>query len=677
MAETITQYLLSRHYSIESVVNLKFSYSVGDPKVISVRLGDEVTVTYVDSSGTLKKVTGIITDIINKKVNGATSFKSNEQMGNGNYELQFRIDASTENNSQVVSIYLIDIYDMILGSEPENYTVSGIVTEGILDKPSQMVVANSSATVNFTPNENKVLKVISVGADTYTFTDGVPDPEIPEGLSVTVTDTLVTVTIDIVTSDITIAAVFGDAGVEPTKYLVHGSVVGNGSVDLTEQEVVEGSNASITLTVDENNKLTKIDVDGTDSYVYDGATFTPELPSDITFADGVLTISNVTGERYVVFTVEEVTPVVTKYFVTASATNATVDQASQEVEEGTSATITVTPDANAVFESVTINSTEYTKDTIPAEYTFEQNVFTITSVTEALLIEFKYTISKEPVKHTVTASGTNATVDPASQEVEDGNTATITATVADTAQLSNIKIDGTEYVDVNALPANITYVGNVLTITNVTADMTVEINYDVTPSVNTYTVITNAVKGTVDHDSLTVNENDNAVVVITPDVDTELKSVTIDSVDYTYDGSNFTPELPAKITITVSSNVTFAIDDVTADHTANFTFDDIPPVTHTLSASAVKGTVDKDSQDVVEGQDGAVTVTPDPSTVLKSVKYTTDTTTEYVYDASTTSFTPALDTSVLDVNVGIDSIIVNVKNMTTDVTVEVTLEDLP
>lgn len=40
MSETITQYLLTRHYSVESAVNLKFSYSVGEPKLVTVRLGE-------------------------------------------------------------------------------------------------------------------------------------------------------------------------------------------------------------------------------------------------------------------------------------------------------------------------------------------------------------------------------------------------------------------------------------------------------------------------------------------------------------------------------------------------------------------------------------------------------------------------------------------------------------
>ena len=683
MSETITQYLLTRHYSVESAVNLKFSYSVGEPKLVTVRLGDEVTAKYVDAAGNLKIVNGIITDIINKRVsnggNGA-SFRANEQMGNGNYELQFKIDASTSNNAKVVSIYLIDLYDIVLGSIPDQYTVTATVTEGLIDKPSQNINSGESATVKFTPNTDKVLKALNVGTDSYIY-DAATDtftPDIAAGTTVTVTSTLITVSIDAVTADTAIAAVFGDPTVVPTTYTVTASAV-KGTVDNDTQTVVEGANATITVTGDTNTELSKITIDSVE-YVYDGTDFTPALPTEITFVNDILTITNVSADMVVAFTFDDIVIPTPKYFVTASATSATVDIDSQEIEEGSQAVINVTPDADAVLESITIDGTVYTDlNNLPSGMTFNTNVFTIASVTAPVNVVFTYTIPVVPTTYTVTASATNAAVDNATQAVNENDSVTINVTPDENTVLTNITIDDVEYTDVATLPTGITFESNVFTIATVTADMTVVFNYDIVTPVTTYTVNTTAVKATVDNESLTVNEGDDSIVVITPDAGTEFKSTTIDSVEYVYDAdaTTFTPELPGNITITVAATITFAIDDVAADHTANFIFDDIPAVRHTVTASAVKGTVDNATQDIVEGTSATINVTPDVDTVLKKVSYKNgeDEAVEYVYDADTQQFTPALDQNI---NVIVTSTVaVEIAAVNNDITIEVTLEDLP
>ena len=105
-----TRLLVSRHYSISSKVNLEFIYDNGESKDITLAIGDEVKVKYTDDNGALQEVVGTITDIKNKQM--SESFKSNTSMGNGNYILQFKIDASEEYGSNVLNIYLINIFDI-------------------------------------------------------------------------------------------------------------------------------------------------------------------------------------------------------------------------------------------------------------------------------------------------------------------------------------------------------------------------------------------------------------------------------------------------------------------------------------------------------------------------------------------------------------------------------------
>ena len=142
--ETESRLLIARHYSITSKVNLEFIYDNNVSKNITLSIGDEVKVKYTDDNGVLQEVVGVITDIKNKEM--AESFKSNTSMGNGNYILQFKIDASEEYGSNVLNIYLINIFDISPadidpGEDPVKEPISWIegkeisVVDGLLSIP--------------------------------------------------------------------------------------------------------------------------------------------------------------------------------------------------------------------------------------------------------------------------------------------------------------------------------------------------------------------------------------------------------------------------------------------------------------------------------------------------------------------------------------------------------------
>ena len=114
-----TSNLLARHYSIKSAVNLKFTYDNRITDNVTVRVGDEVTV-YYNKNSKMCRANGIIVDIVNKKDDGiASSFRSNEQVGNGGYDLMFKIDISTTKYPDILDLYLIDILSMSLGEDFE------------------------------------------------------------------------------------------------------------------------------------------------------------------------------------------------------------------------------------------------------------------------------------------------------------------------------------------------------------------------------------------------------------------------------------------------------------------------------------------------------------------------------------------------------------------------------
>lgn len=715
--ENITRYLLNRHYSVESAVNLKFTYSTGDPKQITVRLGDEVTATYVDEAGNLLKVNGIITDIINKKVQGG-SFRSNEQMGNGNYELQFKIDASTERNSKVVSIYLIDLYDMILGSEPTSAIITASAVNGTVDSESVEIEINADGTVVATPNENETLVKVTIDGTEYAYDTetSVFDPELPEGITITVADT-VQVTIAAVTEDHTVEVTFTgssedpvdpenpDTPVEPTKFTITASAI-LGTVDSESVEVDENTNATIIATPNENTTLSKVTIDG-EEYSYADSAFTSALPDNINITvdttvkvEFIIVAENHTVEVTFVETSQEpdtpvdpeepVDPVEpTKFTVNATSTLGTVDNASQEVEKNNTATVVVTPNENTTLSKVVVDSTEYS-------YNAETSVFdpelpqdvnvtvgstvevTISSVTDNHTIEVTFVEKTpvtpvEPTKFTVTASATLGNVDNASQEVEKDSTATVVATPNENTTLSKVTINGAEYVyadsaftpEVSGATINVGETVEVV-INTVTENINVEVTFvENVVETTKFTVTASSTLGTVESESIEVDENTDATIVVTPDENTTLSKVVVDETEYVYytETTTFTPELPQDVNVTVDATVEVTISNVTDNHTVEVTFVEnvVEPTKFTVSASAVLGTVDNVLQEIEENSSVTVVGTPTEGNVLSSV---TINETEYVYADS--AFTPEVPAGTsISVGETVEVIISSVTEATT------------
>lgn len=708
--ENITRYLLNRHYSVESAVNLKFTYSTGDPKQITVRLGDEVTATYVDEAGNLLKVNGIITDIINKKVQGG-SFRSNEQMGNGNYELQFKIDASSEKSSKIVSIYLIDLYDMILGSEPTSAIITASAVNGTVDSESVEVELESDGTVVATPNENKTLVKVTIDGIEYVYDAETETyiPELPKNVDVTVGET-VEVTIKAVTEDHTVEVTFTGSieeptdpeepvdPVEPTKYTITAGAV-NGTVDSESIEVEENTNSTITVTPNENTSLSKVIIDGVE-YTYADSAFTSALPDNINITvdstvkiEFIIVAENHTVEvTFVESTPEPDTPEEppvepTKYTVTASSTLGSVDKDTQEVEENGTATVVVTPNENTTLSKISINGVEhvYTDSAFTPEVTGatinvgETVEVIINTVTENVSVEVTFVESiqepEQPAKYTVSASSTLGTVDSDSVEVDENTDATVVVTPNENTTLSKVILDETEYVYADStftpeLPqdVNVTVDATVeVTISNVTNNHTVEVTFVENEPIK-FTVTASAVLGSVDNVSQEIEENSSVTVVGTPSEGNVLSSVTINEAEYVYADSAFTPEVPAGTSISVGETVEVIIDSVTEATSIEFTFATPIPATvyHTITASANNGTVNKETSEEEEGTSISVIATPSEGNELSSIsiKSGEDEAVVYTYDKDTSFFDPELPEGILVI--AEESITVSISNIQND-----------
>ena len=312
--------LVARHYDISSRVNLEFIYDNSDTKNITIALGDNVDVSYVDDNGTLQKITGVITDICNKDM--ASSFKSNTNMGNGNYNLQIKVDASEEFDSKVVTMYLINILDISPAEiDPgEDPVVSPIAWN---DKP--ILVEDGLLTIPYDRAEpGTVYLVVSHGEDVVVFREEFVADAANKDASFTWSlrdfSSLNNTSIEELNYDKDGNYVYHNG--DNTKLEVH-------NIDIDDSKIIP-ANTTLNISIshfDELNTESKIS-----------------------------TVYSVT-EQDVEAVKSGIVPVkpVSKYTVTSIVENGSVDISNIEVDEGGTVTINFTPNEGYDLVSTTIN----------------------------------------------------------------------------------------------------------------------------------------------------------------------------------------------------------------------------------------------------------------------------------------------------------------------------------
>ena len=568
--ETSTSKLLiARHYSISSKVNLEFIYDNEETKEITVAIGDEVKVKYTDDSGKLREVVGTITDIRNKEM--AESFKSNTSMGNGNYILQFKIDASEEFGSNVLTVYLINIYDI----EPADIDPGeDPVVEPISWKEdAPITIENGLLTIPYNRAEpGRVYLVISQGEDSAVFFEEFEADSANENASFTWSlrdfSSLNNTSIEGLTYDNDGNYIYhnGDNQIEE----VH-------AIDVDDSKIIPAGTAlNIEIShfneVGSESKIAKVytvteeDV----AAVKSGTPVTPEDPDE---------------------------PVTNTYTVTSTVENGTVDNALLTVNEGEEATVTFTPNEGFDKVEVSINGE-------PVDPGFTDNILTILipSVTENKTINVVFSKTEvedpeepeTPVTYTVTSTVENGTVDNESLTVNENESATVVFTSSEGFDLVSATINGVD-TPVSIVDGVVTIV-----IDSVTENKTVNVVFSktVVPP-TTYTITGNAENGTVDNLPQTINEGEDATIVFTPNEGFDLVSATINDVE-------------ESVSI-VDGKVTITITNVTENKAVNVVFSKtvVPPTTYTVTSTVENGTVDNDSLTVNENESATLVFTPD------------------------------------------------------------------
>ena len=262
------------------------------------------------------------------------------------------------------------------------------------------------------------------------------------------------------------------------------------------------------------------------------------------------------------------------------------------LNEGTSATITFSPDNGYRIKSVKVNSTDVTSSVSNNSY-FVSNINSNTT----LEVEFEaipvntYTLSVTVTGNgSATYSGTTTKNNTQTFTLNEGTSATITFSPDNGNRIKNVKVNGT---DVTANVSNGQY-----TVSNIKANTTVEAVFEAVP-ITTYTLSIKAsgngsasYSGTVaknNTQSFTLNEGTSATITFSPDNGYRIKSVKVNGAD---------------VTTSVSNN-TYIVSDINSNTTLEVEFEAIPINSYTL-----KYVVDGITYQTYQIQEGA-TITPE------------------------------------------------------------------
>ena len=262
------------------------------------------------------------------------------------------------------------------------------------------------------------------------------------------------------------------------------------------------------------------------------------------------------------------------------------------LNEGTSATITFSPDNGYRIKSVKVNNTDVTSSVV-------NNSYTVSSIKTNSTVEVEFE-AIPPTTYTlsITASGngsasyneTTIVNNTQSFTLIDGTNATITFSPDNGYQIKSVKVNS---IDVTSTVSN-----NQYTVSNISANTTIEVEFEVIPP-TTYTLsITASGNGSATYnettivnntESFTLIEGTNVTISFSPDNGYQIKSVKVNSTD---------------VTSSVSNNQ-YTINNINANTTVEVEFEAIPVETYILEY-----VVDGETYKTYEIDEGAA-ITPE------------------------------------------------------------------
>ena len=483
-------------------------------------------------------------------------------------------------------------YQMSISSTGNGAAVyEGISVRG---KTSAFTVnEGTSATITFAPDNYNRIK--SVKVNNTDVTSGVTNN---------------TYTISSITQDTSVEVVFeAITHTLSVKATGNGSATYNGTVvrgKTSTFTVNEGTSATITFTPDNYNRIKSVKVNNTD------------VTSGVT--NNTYTISSITEDTSVEVVFEAITHTLSvKATGNGSATyNGTAVRGKTStfiVNEGTSATISFSPDNDYRIKSVKVNDTDVTSSVSNNSYTIS-NITVDTSVE----VEFEaippttYTLSiKATGNGSVTYNGTSVRGKTSTFTVNEGSSATISFAPDNGYRIKSVKVNNT---DVTSSISNNSY-----TISSITGDTSVEVEFEAIPP-TTYTLsITATGNGSVTYDgtsvrgktsTFTVTEGTSATITFAPDNGYRIKSVKVNNTD---------------VTSSISNN-SYTISSITADTSVEVVFEATPTYTLKItstgngSATYIRTSVRNETKtfSVEEGESVSIYITSDTGYRIKSVK---------------------------------------------------------
>ena len=623
----------TKSYSLDSGASATVTITpdVGN-KVKSIKLNNldiasdvtdnQYTISNINSDNTLEVEFETITHILSIKAIGNGSATYNSTAVRGKTE-SFTI---TEGTSAVVMFtpdtgykiksVILNSTDITSSVSKNQYTINDIKSDNTLEVEFEAITHTLSITATDNGSATYDNNVIKGKTQTFTVNEGTsatvaftPDAGYKiasvkvNGTDITTNVVSNTYTITNISADVTLIVTF-----EAITHTLSITASGNGSATYNSTAirgetqtftVNEGTSATVTFIPDAGYRLASVKVNGTD--------VTTNVVSN------AYTITNISANVTLTVTFEAITHTLS---ITASGNgsasyNSTAirgETQSFTVNEGTSATVTFTPDAGYKIASVKVNGTDVTESVVDNKYTIGN-----------ISADVTLTVTFEAITHTLSimASG-NGSVTYNSTAIRDktqtftlneGSSATVTIAPDAGYRLASVMVNGTDVTS--------SVVNNQYTISNITENTTLSVSFtaithtlSITASGNgSVTYYSTAVRGKTQ--SFAVNEGTSAVITITPDTNYKLKSVKLNGVD-----------IASSIV-----NGQYTISDIKSDNALDVVFEGI---THTLNIKAtgnglatfnetsIRGK--SNSFTVNEGSSATVKFTPDANYQIKSVK---------------------------------------------------------
>ena len=336
------------------------------------------------------------------------------------------------------------------------YTFSNVTADHTISAsfnytpPVTVYVINASAGANGSISPNGMVTVADGGSQTFTITPNtgyVVDDVLVDGSSVGAVSTYPFTN---VTANHTISATF--AAAPAVTYTITTSANAGGTITPTAT-VNAGANANVVITPNSGYQIKTVTVDGSAQTV---------TPTGMT-----IPFNNVSADHTVVAEFE-VIPVTTHTITVTVGANGTISPAGPvTVSDGADQIFTITANSGYEIEDVKADGvsvgavSDYTFTNVTADHTISAT-FKVIPVTT-------YTVTP--------SAGTGGSISPnTAQTVNSGGSVTFTATPDTGYKVKDWKLDG----------ASQSETGATFTVSNVTADHTVAVEFEVIPSGNIY-----------------------------------------------------------------------------------------------------------------------------------------------------------------------------------------------